>query len=105
MLRDGVSATQAAKATLRARLERVLEDISGCLPFDSEEWVTSTCKAYNGLKHANRDEPDWLDVINAWRECVLVVRSWVAVELGVPAEMLKQRLSIDPQRQPFVEVG
>lgn len=105
MLRDGVSATQAAKATLRTRLERVLEDLSGCLPFDSEEWVTSTCKAYNGLKHANRDEPDWLDVIKAWRECVLVVRSWVAVELGVPAETLKQRLSIDPQRQPFVEVG
>ena len=105
LLRDGVSSTQAGKATLRRRLERILEDLNGCLPFDGEKWVSSTCKAYNGLKHANRDKPDWLDVMNSWRECVLVVRSWVAVELGVSTETLKQRLSIDSQRHPFVEVG
>lgn len=105
MLRDRASAAKARKATLRERLERILQDLGDCLPFDSNQWVTSTCDAYNGLKHANRDEPNWLDVLNAWRECVLVVRAWVAVELGVPRDALQLRLSVDPQRHPFEEAG
>jgi len=84
MLRDGASQDRAAGATLRERLERVLVDIDGTVPFDGATWVSNTVKTYNGLKHANRQPPEEVDVANAWRECVLAVRAWVALELGCP---------------------
>lgn len=104
MLRDGISKSQAKDAPLKTRFERILADLDDCLPFDSQAWVTSTCATYNGLKHANRKEPDPVDVMNSWRECVLVARAWVAVELGVPHEKVKERLSSDPQRHAYVKV-
>lgn len=103
MLRDGSSEGAAARATLRSRLERVLQDVSEVLPFDGPTWVTTTTGAYNGLKHANRAEPDPLVVVNAWRESVMVVRAWVAVELGVAREDVKAQLEADPQSSAFVK--
>lgn len=104
LLRDGCPNRKAADASLKTRLERILADLEDCLPFDAQTWVTSTSAAYNGLKHANRLEPDPIDVLNAWRESVLVVRAWVAVELGVPQDKIKERLSTDPRRHAYVKV-
>lgn len=104
MLRDGTSKEVAKNASLKARLERILADLNDCLPIDSEAWVSSTSATYNGLKHANRKEPDPIDVLNAWRECVLVARAWVAVELGIAHEKIKERLISDPQRHAYVKV-
>lgn len=104
MLRDGTTEKEANKAPLKARLNRILKDLDHCLPFDSQSWVESTCSAYNGLKHANRREPEPIDVLNAWRECILVVRAWVAAELGVALEDIKERLSHDPQRLPYISI-
>lgn len=101
LLRDGVSAKKAAATPLKVRLERILNDLHGCLPFDGSTWARSTVEAYNGLKHANRDEPDPVDMINAWRESILVTRTWVALELGVPPTAAKERLQHDPQRHPY----
>jgi hypothetical protein len=102
MLRDGASQDRAARATLRERLERVLVDIDEAVPFDGATWANKTVETYNGLKHANRQAPAEVDVANAWRECVLAVRAWVALELGVPAEQVTGRLKNDPQRHPYV---
>lgn len=104
LLRDGVSKAEAANSKLRTRFERILADLGDCLPFDGERWTVSATSAYNGLKHANRVEPDPVDVINAWRECVLVTRAWVAVELGVPIETVRERLELDPQRNSYVKL-
>lgn len=104
MLRNGVSEKTAANAPLRTRFDRILIDLGDCLPFDGPTWVSTTIAAYNGLKHANRAEPDTIDVINAWRESVLVARAWVAVELGVSLGDLKQRLVRDPQSAPYVKI-
>jgi hypothetical protein len=102
LLRDGASQKRAAGATLRERLERVLVDVGGTLPFDGTAWASKTVETYNGLKHANRQAPEEVDVVNAWRECVLAVRAWVALELGVSAEQVTARLSNDRQRHPYV---
>ena len=102
MLRDGASQDRAAHATLRERLGRVLVDIDGAVPFNGATWANKTVETYNGLKHANREAPEAVDVINVWRECVLAVRVWVALELGVPAELVRARLKNDPQRHPYV---
>lgn len=104
MLRDGVPKKEAKEAPLKKRFERILEDLGDLLPLDGQAWVDSTCATYNGLKHANRKEPDLIDVLNTWRECVLITRAWVANELGVPHERLKERLSNDPQRHVYVKV-
>lgn len=104
ILRDTESKKKARESTLKERFERILEDLGDCLPFDSSDWAGNTANIYNGIKHANRDEPDMLDVLNAWRECVLVVRAWIAVELKIAAEVLKDRLRRDPQRHRYVNV-
>lgn len=104
MLRDGIPANDAARKSLRLRFERILEELGDCLPFDTSAWVDSTCATYNGLKHANRQEPDEIDVLNAWRESIMVIRAWVAVELGVTQEKIKDRLSRDPQRHKYEKV-
>lgn len=104
MLSDGVAEKTAANASLKDRFARILEDVGESLPFDGPTWASRTIAAYNGLKHANRAEPEPIDVLNAWRESVIVVRAWVAVELGVPIEDVKQRLAEDPQCLAFVKV-
>ena len=104
MLRDGVAEKAAAIASLKDRFDRVLKDVGESLPFDGSTWASNTIAAYNGLKHANRAEPEPIDVLNAWRESVIVARAWVAVELGIPIEDVKQRLAEDPQRLAFVKV-
>jgi hypothetical protein len=102
MLRDGAGPKRASSAKLRERLERVLAEIDDVVPFDGATWVAKTVETYNGLKHANRQLPDDVDVANAWRECVLAVRAWVALELGVPAQKVAATLNKDRQRHPYV---
>ncbi|WP_313540399.1 ApeA N-terminal domain 1-containing protein [Leifsonia aquatica] len=104
MIRDGVTARAAGRANLHTRFERILKDLGDVLPFDGLSWARNTIAAYNGLKHANRDAPDPVDVLNGWRQSVMVVRAWVAIELGIPPAQLKQRLASDPQRSPFVAI-
>ncbi|WP_407360522.1 HEPN domain-containing protein [Microbacterium sp. LBN7] len=105
LVQDGKTESAANSANLKTRFTRILADLGDCLPFDGPTWVEETADAYNGIKHANRAEPDELDVLNAWARCVLVVRAWVAAELGVPMEELKKRLAEDPQSHGYVKVG
>lgn len=104
MMRDGVAERTASRANLRTRFDRILADVGECLPFDGPRWASTTVAAYNGLKHANRAEPDPVDVLNAWRECVMVGRAWVAVQLGVSTDHVRARLADDPQGAPFVAI-
>ena len=104
MIRDSVAEKDAAHASLRARLERILADLGDSLPFEGADWVDSFVEVYNGIKHANRAEPDMVDVLNAWQRGVLVVRAWVAAGLGVPLDELKTRLKDDSQQHGFVKV-
>jgi len=103
MLRDGCLQRDAARAPLKSRFKRISKDLGSCLPFEVDEWVNDAVRSYNGLKHANRSEPDTVDLLNAWRKSVLVARAWVAAELGIPVERLKERFSNDPQRHPYVK--
>ena len=103
MCRDGVKKENAARTAFRERLKRILQDLGDCLPFDSDAWSESAPVYYNSIKHVNREECADIDILHTWRESILVARAWVAVELGVSKDELKQRLSIDPQRHPYQE--
>lgn len=101
--RDGVG-TQAAKdSPLRTRLDRIASDVDGAVPFDAATWAAEMTSAYNGIKHANRKLPPELTLLNRWRESVVVVRAWVALELGTPAPVAKRRLELDPTAAKFIE--
>lgn len=100
--RDGLSRKKAGEVILRNRLKRILADVNGVLPFDGSDWVTRMVSTYNGIKHANRDMPDALDVLNVERECVLVVRAWCALQVGVEPETLRERIRRDNQSRPWV---
>lgn len=104
LLRDGMSKRKANDVVLEARLERVLADVGDCAPVNVGTWATTTAAAYNGVKHVNRQLPDPVDALNTWRESVLVVRAWVAIELGVAAKEVKERLRRDPQARPWAPV-
>ncbi|WIB68099.1 hypothetical protein DEI93_03385 [Curtobacterium sp. MCBD17_035] len=102
LLRDGLARSRANKMSLGARLERIFADVNQVMPFDETEWIDRFTSAYNGIKHANRQLPDDLDVVNAQREGILVVRAWCALELGADAASLRQRVLEDPQAVPFI---
>lgn len=99
--RDGMSEAAASGAPLRKRLDRILDDVADCLPFDGAIWAAHMVRAYNGLKHANRALPDDLEVMQVWAECVIVTRGWVARELGVGREAVRSRLEDDRQPRRF----
>lgn len=100
--KDGMNASEANRKPLRARLDRILREIEDVVPFDGSAWAAGMTEAYNGIKHANRDLPTELELLNRWRESILVVRIWVARELGVKAEAIRSRLERDPQTKPYV---
>ena len=70
----------------------------------SDAWKRNIRAAYMGLKHADRTMPDSLDLINALRKSILVVRFWVAHQLGVHENVLKEGRKSDPLSKPFIGV-
>jgi hypothetical protein len=104
LLRDGMAEKEANAANLRTRLDRILADVGDSLPFSGVRWADEVVRDYNGLKHANRTMPDAIDVLNSWRWSVLVVRAWVAIELGVPMDQVKTRLQDDRQSFRYISV-
>jgi hypothetical protein len=103
---DGLSESAANRQNIKTRLDRVAQDLDGVLPFVSSnpDWSQSIADAYNALKHVNRGSPQAVDVANAWRECVLLFRAWIASELGVDHAALTQRVLQDPYIHPFVSI-
>lgn len=98
---DGKTEAQANAMRVHPRLERIARDIKEALPFDTDEWAREATNVYNAIKHANRAVPDLIDVLNRWRESTLAFRVWIAFDLGVPLDVLKQRVQVDPMNQPY----
>lgn len=101
---DGASEASANNMNFKARLDRIVLAVDGILPFVDAGWSQRVADAYNAVKHVNRAQPDAVDVINSWRECVVLFRAWVASELGVDHSVLKNRISNDRQLAPYVAV-
>ncbi|MBB2921315.1 HEPN domain-containing protein [Cellulomonas cellasea] len=96
------SASAANGLNFRQRLEVIVSEVPIELPFDVSEWVEGAAAAYNGIKHANRDLPDPIEILNRTRECQLVFRSWVAHRLGMAPELLQQAVDRDPMVHEYV---
>lgn len=70
----------------------------------SDAWKANIRAAYMGLKHADCELPDSLDLINALRKSILVVRFWIAHQLGVRDNVLKEGRKYDPLSKPFIGI-
>ncbi|WP_442545248.1 HEPN domain-containing protein [Arthrobacter sp. KN11-1C] len=103
---DGISESTANRMNFRTRLDRIVQDLDGVLPFveANANWSQDIADAYNALKHVNRAAPQPVDIANGWRECVLLFRAWIASELGVDHAVLTQRILEDTYIRPFVAI-
>jgi hypothetical protein len=102
MRKDGASETNAGGISFQRRLNRILQEVPGLLPFVDATWSQRMADTYNSVKHANRDLPQMVDVANSWREGALLFRTWIANELGVERDKLRERIARDPQIHPYL---
>lgn len=100
----GMSRRDAARMVLAERYQLVGEVIRGIVPFDVDAWVAEGPEIYNAVKHANRSMPEEVEILNAWARCVMAVRTWVALKLGVDRLLVKERLINGSQPWDFVAV-
>lgn len=100
----GCSRGPAEKENHRKRLQRIADDLpSGIIRTvidDLSGWADRSASAYNGVKHADREMPDLLTLVNVERENELVFRAWVANRIGVAHDHLERSLDQDPLAGP-----
>lgn len=82
-------------------LDLILQDMDSVPLDDVEGWKTRANATYMGLKHPDRPTPDSLVLLNTLRENLLVLRFWVAQQIGVKGSTLKDRLGDDPLAHAF----
>ncbi len=72
-------------------------------PFDaSEEWVDSASERYKHFKHADHTSPTSIELLNATRENIQLLRYWIANQLGVAPSVLTANMKTDPLQAKWV---
>ncbi|MGQ4533359.1 ApeA N-terminal domain 1-containing protein [Dermabacteraceae bacterium P13138] len=61
---------------------------------DREAWSNGFNEVYKGAKHADKRLPEHCDVLEKMKEGLLLVRCWLANQLGVPKEIVLKNLSV-----------
>lgn len=91
----------------RLNFRQALERVHASLGFDAvkdpDEWIQTTTTVYRGVKHPDKPQPDVLDMVNALRDNILIIRTWVAIQLGTKRSELPDRLSRDRQASATYE--
>lgn len=82
-------------------LELILDDMPYIPVTNPKEWASRSQSCYKGVKHPDNPTPDSLEVVNTYRENLLVLRCWIAGRLGVSAETLAGRLPLDPLSRTY----
>ena len=100
----GANLNSRKQMNFKPGLQVILNDMR-LKPFDDlDGWIGRADTAYMGLKHLDRPEPDSLVMLNALRENLLILRFWIALQLGVKPKSLKDALGSDPLANEFVLV-
>lgn len=85
------------RLNFRRSLERVHESLGFDAVPDPEDWISTTSTIYRGVKHPDKPQPDVLDMVNALRDNIVILRAWVALQLGTKPSKLPDRLTRDRQ--------
>lgn len=101
----GYAIRREAGITGKFTYHAAAEALIGQLPFipidDPEQWADRSTKAYRQVKHADNSYPDTLEMLDVVRQNCLMLRYWVAAQLGTSTETLKRRADSDPLRRPI----
>ena len=84
-------------------LDWIVKDSDKLFVESVDEWKKRTHNVYMGAKHGDRAEPSHLDVLTAVRENLIVIRSWIAMKLGVDPSIIESNMSSDPANRYFIE--
>lgn len=87
----GLSKSRANDKPVSERIAFLLEDTSEVLDFDTASFAADFANSYNSVKHANHPEVDREAKQEHFFQGVELVRKWIALRLGVPASVLKNR--------------
>lgn len=104
-----IDTTKNAGAHLNSRkqinfkpaLQVILDDLAESPVTDTADWIDRANEVYMGSKHPDRPELDTLVMLNTLRENILVVRYWIAQQLGATAHSLREGLRTDPLASEF----
>ena len=83
-------------------LQVILDDLPEKPFADTRGWMDRATDTYMGAKHPDRPELDIIVALNTMRETLLVIRFWIAQQLGVDAGSLRDGLHWDPLAHEFV---
>jgi len=97
----GAHLNSRKQINFKPALQVILDDLTE-LPFtDTAGWINMANDVYMGAKHPDRPQPDSLIMLNTLRENLLIVRYWIAQQLGATAKSLRQGLRTDPLAGEF----
>lgn len=90
----------SSQASYRDKATCLADSLPG---FVRADWPARMAQLNRALKHADHGEPDPTELIDATRETQLVLRSWVAIRLGMSPTDLLARLREQREWRVLVE--
>ena len=99
---SGLHLDQRKQMKFKTGLQVILDDLPEKPFADTRGWMDRATDTYMGAKHPDRPELDIIVALNTMRETLLVIRFWIAQQLGVDAGSLRDGLHWDPLAHEFV---
>ena len=101
---NGAHLNNRKQINFKPALQVILDDTK-VKPFDDTAgWIVRANEVYMGTKHPDRPEPDSLVAMNTLRENLLILRYWIAQQLGATSESLNAQIGTDSLSHEFVLV-
>lgn len=98
---SGAHLNSRKQINFKPALQVILDDIIEPPFTDTAGWISRADDVYMGAKHPDRPQPDSLVMLNTLRQNLLIVRYWIAQQLGATAASLSQGLRTDPLVSEF----
>lgn len=91
LIDSGRSPGGANRTTVERRIDHLLGEVAGTLTFADATFARNFTESYNSIKHANRPQVDPGIKIENLRNGVELIRTWIALRLGVKSNDLRSR--------------
>lgn len=101
----GAHLNSRKQINFKPALQVILDDLTERPFADTAGWISRANNVYMGAKHPDHLEPDTLIMLNTLRENLLIVRYWIAQQLGATADSLRQGLRTDPLAREFEAIN
>ncbi|WP_422116535.1 hypothetical protein [Brachybacterium sp. UNK5269] len=92
---EGRRLNARGQISFRGALGAIIEDMEDVPLEDVDRWKMRAIECYMGAKHPDRATPDAAVMGETLRENLLVVRYWVALQVGASPESLRSALATD----------